>query len=169
MLIDRKWTDGYAVTKFRNVNRDGTLGYSTGGNLGVGIDFPLFRLAEQYLIYSEAVVRGGTGDPATKAVSYFNKIRERAFGNSGNDVASLTTDLILDERGRELYWEGFRRTDLIRNNKFVESAYLWPWKAGIAGGAGVDAIIISFPYQLLKLNCQYKYSSKHRILIRDLT
>ena len=65
-IVDRI-ADGYAVTKFKNLNRDGSLGYQL-KDLGVGIDMPLFRLAEQYLIYAEAVLRGGTGgDPALAA------------------------------------------------------------------------------------------------------
>jgi hypothetical protein len=54
-------------------------------------------------------------------------------------VGSINTDFILDERGRELYWEGHRRTDLIRYNRFTESTYLWPFKGGVAGGTGVSA------------------------------
>ena len=68
-------------------------------------------------------------------------MRQRAYGNTSGNItaAQLTTDFILDERSRELYWEGFRRTDLIRYNKFVESTYLWPWKGGIAVGKGVES------------------------------
>lgn len=142
-IVDRT-TDGYAAVKFKNINRDGSLGYQL-ADLGVGIDMPLFRLAEQYLIYAEAVVRGGTGGDATTALTYFNKLRQRAYGNNNGNVAALSRDLILDERGRELYWEGFRRTDLIRNDKFVESTYLWPWKGNISNGTGVDAKYKIFP------------------------
>ncbi|MFX8844659.1 RagB/SusD family nutrient uptake outer membrane protein, partial [Acinetobacter baumannii] len=86
-----------------------------------------------YLIYAESVLRGGTGGDAATALGYINALRQRAYGNtSGNITATqLTTDFILDERARELYWEGFRRTDLIRYNKFVDATYLWPWKGGV--------------------------------------
>jgi hypothetical protein len=57
----------------------------------------------------------------------------------------LTLDFVLDERARELYWEGHRRTDLIRNDKFVEGAYLWPWKGGVSSGTGVPAFRKLFP------------------------
>jgi hypothetical protein len=110
----------------------------------VGIDMPLFRLAEQYLIYTEAVTRGGSGN-AVLALEYFNKLRERAYGNALGNVSAINIDLILDERAREFYWEGFRRTDLIRFNKFVEPTYLWPWKANLANGGGVDAHFKLFP------------------------
>lgn len=145
-IVDRS-TDGYAAIKFKNINRDGSLGYTESGNLGVGVDMPLFRLAEQYFIYAEAVLRGGTGGDAATALTYINALRTRAYGNtSGNITAGeLTLNFLIDERGRELYWEGFRRTDLIRFNKFVESTYLWPWKGNIAGGTGVPAYRNLFP------------------------
>jgi len=132
------FTDGIAVVKFRNVK----IGHptETGSNLTfTDIDLPLFRVSEMYLIYAEAVLRGGTGgDPAT-ALNYVNLIRTRAYGNnSGNITADqLTTNFILDERGRELYWEGYRRTDLIRYGLFTSASYLWPFKGGAKGGTGV--------------------------------
>jgi hypothetical protein len=142
-IVDRI-ADGYVVTKFKNKNRDGSLGYQL-QDLGVGIDMPLFRLAEQYLIYAEAVLKGGTGGDPVLALTYFNKLRERAYGNATGNVAVLTNNLIIDERGRELYWEGFRRTDLIRFNRFVEGTYLWPWKGNVSNGTGVDARYKIFP------------------------
>jgi len=144
MDIDDRTTDGFEVIKFKNINRDGSLGYQL-KDLGVGIDMPLFRLAEQYLIYAEAVSRGGAGGDANLALTYFNAIRQRAYGNTSGNVGALTTDMILDERQRELYLEGFRRTDLIRFGKFVSSTYLWPWKANIANGAGVDEHFNLYP------------------------
>ena len=145
-IVDRS-VDGFAAIKFKNINRDGSLGYAENGNLGVGVDMPLFRLAEQYLIYAEAVLRGGSGGDAPTALQYINLLRTRAYQNvSGNINANeLDLNFIIDERGRELYWEGFRRTDLIRFNRFVESSYLWPWKGNIAGGTGVSAIYKLFP------------------------
>ncbi len=130
------FTDGLAVTKYRNLKRDGSNGSSQDFS---DVDMPLFRLAEMYLIYAEAVKRGGTGGDEATALGYINLLRTRAYTNaSGNINASqFTLDFILDERGRELYWEGFRRTDLIRFNKFVEGAYLWPWKGGVSSGTGV--------------------------------
>ena len=138
-----EFRDGYAVTKYKNIKRDGTIGSSADFS---DVDAPLFRLAEMYLIYAEAVVRGGTGGDAATALQYINALRTRAYGNaSGNVTSGLTTDFVLDERARELYWEGHRRTDLIRNNKFVESTYLWPWKGGVNSGTGVPAFRKLFP------------------------
>jgi len=88
----------------------------------VDIDFPIFRLAEQYLIYAEAAARAGSAAEKTTATGYINLIRQRAYGNTSGNIsaAALTPDFVLDERARELYWEGLRRTDLIRYGKFTD-------------------------------------------------
>ena len=128
--------DGFAVTKFRNVTRSGAPGSSLDFS---DVDMPIFRLPEMYLIYAEATLRGGNGDKAL-ALQYINALRERAYGNTSGDISAsdLTLDFILDERGRELYWEGYRRTDLIRYGKFTSSSYVWPWKGGVKSGTGVQ-------------------------------
>ena len=76
----------------------------------VDTDIPLIRLAEIYLNYAEATIRGGGGDLNT-AVTLVNQIRERGFGGSSGQISSgeLTLDFIIDERSRELYWEGFEK------------------------------------------------------------
>lgn len=132
------FTQGIGVWKFSNVNSDGSTPYSPNGVL-CSTDFPLFRLAEQYLNYIEAVARGGKGGDAATALGYFNLLRERGYENTSGDVTSYSLPDILNERQREMYWEGLRRTDLIRFGEFTSSNYLWPWKGGIAGGIGVDA------------------------------
>ncbi len=79
-------------------------------------------------------LRGGTGGDAGTALGYINLLRTRAYGGStaGNITApQLTTDFILDERAREMYYEAQRRTDLIRYGKFTTGAYLWAWKGGV--------------------------------------
>jgi starch-binding outer membrane protein, SusD/RagB family len=149
------FTDGLGVTKYKNIKRDGSLGSSQDFS---DIDMPLFRLSEMYLIYAEGVLRGGTGGDAGTALSYINKMRGRAYANdpsstSGNITSGqLNLDFILDERARELYWEGFRRTDLIRYNKFVEGSYLWPWKGGVASGTGVSSIRKLYPIPSREIN-----------------
>jgi len=141
-------TNGFSTFKFRNVTRSGGKAphADPNGNFS-DIDFPLFRLGEIYLIYAEAVLRGGTGGDAGTALNYINLLRTRAYGNtSGNINASqLTTDFILDERGRELYYETFRRTDLVRYGKFTTSAYLWAWKGGVTAGTAVADKYNIFP------------------------
>lgn len=138
------FTDGYAVNKFRNVTSSG----ANGSDLTFSdIDMPLFRLSEMYLIYAEAVLRGGTGGDAGTALTYINKIRTRAYGSAVGNITSgaLTTDFILDERARELYWEGFRRTDLIRYDKFTTATYVWPFKGGVKAGTSVGAYRNLYP------------------------
>jgi starch-binding outer membrane protein, SusD/RagB family len=135
------FTDGYAITKYQNKNSAGVSGSNAGF---VDVDFPLFRLAEMYLIYAEATLRGGAGDN-TLALTYFNNLRTRAYGNTSGNVTALTLDLILQERARELYWEGHRRTDLIRFGKFTSAEYVWPWKGGVKAGKSVEASKNLFP------------------------
>jgi len=145
------FTDGLAVTKYKNITRSGGNGSSL---VFADEDFPLFRLSEMYLIYAEAVLRGGTGGGMATALQYINNIRTRAYTNTSGNITSgqLTLDFILDERARELYWEGFRRSDLIRYNKFVESTYLWPWKGGIAAGRGVATNLKIYPLPSADVN-----------------
>lgn len=136
---------GYPVTKFKNITSAGVAGSDPNGDF-VDTDLPLIRLPEIYLNYAEATLRGGNGSTAT-AVQRINEIRNRAFGDGGGNVsiADLTLDFVLDERSRELYWEGQRRTDLIRYGYFTSSSYLWPYKGNVAEGIGVDDYRDLFP------------------------
>lgn len=144
-----KSSDGFGVRKFRNVTRSGALdpNIDPSGTF-VSIDFPIFRLAEQYLIYAEATLRGGTGGNQAAALQYINALRTRAGAAT---VSTINTDFILDERARELYWEGFRRTDLIRYNRFAEGSYLWPWKGGVKEGRGVEGFRKLYPLPISDL------------------
>ncbi|MBC7569157.1 MAG: RagB/SusD family nutrient uptake outer membrane protein [Spirosoma sp.] len=139
-----KFEDGYALTKYKNVTSTGAKGSDIEGNFP-DTDFPLMRLADVYLMYAEAVLRGGTGGDGTTALGYVNLLRQRAYKGTSGNVASLTLDGILAERGRELYWEGYRRTDLIRFGKFVDGSYLWPFKGGVKAGKAVEPFRTLFP------------------------
>lgn len=136
--------DGYGVFKFRNRTKTGGFGNDPEKTFS-DIDFPLFRLAEMHLIYAEAVVRSNNSTLMPQAVTYFNALRQRAYGNANGNVSILSADLILDERARELYWEGFRRSDLVRFNRFTEGSYLWPFKGGVANGSGVASYRKLYP------------------------
>jgi hypothetical protein len=145
------FSDGYGVTKWKNKT-------STGANGGdpqqifVDTDFPLFRLADVYLMYAEAVLRGGTGGNQAQALAYVNALRDRAYGNTGGSTAGRITaaqlsapNFLLDERARELYWEASRRTDLVRFGQFTSASYLWPWKGRVRNGQSVDAKFNLYP------------------------
>ncbi len=139
------FTDGYAVLKYRNVTSGGEPGSDPALNF-VDIDYPLFRLAEAYLTYAEAALRGGGGDLGA-ALGYANALRERAYDSSDENITAgeLTLDFILDERARELYWEGHRRTDLIRFGRFTGSQYVWPWKGGAQEGTSIADFRAIYP------------------------
>jgi starch-binding outer membrane protein, SusD/RagB family len=140
------FSNGIGVTKFRNVTHTGAQGSDP---TFCDVDLPLFRLPEMYLIYAEAVLRGGAGGDAVTALGYVNKIRERAYKSNpvAGDITAgqLTTQFILDERARELFWEGFRRTDLIRYGLFTTGSYVWPFKGGVANGTSVPDYRNLFP------------------------
>jgi len=134
------FSNGLHVKKYVNIRSDGGA-VSDVTNTFADVDFPVFRLSEMYLIYAEAFLRGGTGADAATALSYLNKIRYRAYGDSNAgqlSAGNLTLQTVLDERGRELFWEGHRRTDLIRYGLLTSGTYLWPWKGGVASGTAVD-------------------------------
>lgn len=140
-----EFTEGYGITKFKNVTSQGAAG-SDGTHPDT--DFPMFRIADVYLMYAEAILRGGTGGDANIALGYLNDLRQRAYGDNTGDIASgeMTLDFILDERARELYWECHRRTDLVRFGKFAGTGdYLWPWKGAVADGQAVDDRYNIFP------------------------
>ncbi|MGI8584415.1 MAG: RagB/SusD family nutrient uptake outer membrane protein, partial [Chitinophagaceae bacterium] len=142
------YMQGIHVRKYRNIRSDGQPTSDAQNRDFADIDFPVFRLAEMYLIYAEAFLRGGSGADAVTALDYLNKIRFRAYGdtNAGQvTAANLTLQTVLDERGRELYWEGHRRTDLVRYNLLTTGTYLWQWKGGVASGTAVDAKYNLFP------------------------
>jgi hypothetical protein len=103
----------------------------------------MFRLADVYLMYAEAALRGGgsTG----QGTSYVNMLRERAYGNAAHNFTALTLDDILDERARELHWECTRRSDLIRFDKFTGGSYLWPFKGGDVNGVSTSSHLNLFP------------------------
>lgn len=144
--------DGYAVTKYKNVTSDGLPGQDL---THTDTDFPIFRLADVYLMYAEAVLRGGAGGDRATALGFINDIRERAYGSElGNIMDSeLTLDFILEERARELYWEAKRRTDLIRFNLFTENG-TWPWKGNVQDGQPTQAFrnILPIPANELLAN-----------------
>ena len=81
-------------------------------------DFPIYRLADVYLMKAEAEMRANGGVANDVAVAAANKVRQRA-GATPYSTATLTLDELCNERCRELMWEGHRRQDLIRFDRFT--------------------------------------------------
>jgi hypothetical protein len=144
-----EFNNGYAIRKWKNVTQAGAQGSNA---TFVDTDFPMFRLAEANLIFAEAILRGGGGGTAAQALDAVNALRERAYGGPVGNLTTLSLTDVLDERSRELYWEGKRRTDLIRYGIFHSDSYKWPWKGGVAGGRGVDEYRNLYPIPSAELN-----------------
>lgn len=139
-----EFTNGFSVMKYKNITRTGQLGSN---NLHMDIDFPLFRVADAYLMFAEAILRGGSGGSNQEALDAVNAIRDRAYGNTSGRISAgeLTLDFILDERAREFYWEAHRRTDLIRFGLYTSGDYLWEWKGGLFEGRPLENRYNWFP------------------------
>jgi hypothetical protein len=100
-------------------------------NTRSSIDWMIFRYADVLTLYAEAVVRNG-GDYTGEPLNILNRIRTRA-GLTALTTANLPTKeeflyALLDERGKEFYWEGVRRTDLIRYGRFSENGQYTTFK-----------------------------------------
>ena len=124
-----KFVKGIATPKWNN-------NYSATGtphdSYNVDIDFFLFRVAEAYLNAAEAEMHLN-GEGSAKAKKYIDALRNRAHAAVR---PSYTLNDVLDERSRELYCEGQRRTDLIRFNQFggTQATYKWELKGGSTNG-----------------------------------
>lgn len=126
--------DGYMCIKF--VNTDESDYYNTNRTVlcndaqHTDTDFPVFRLADTYLMLAECQLHGVDCD----GLNYYNMVRTRA-GMAA--VSSYTADDLLKERQCELYWECHRRSDLIRFGKYTGSSYNWQWKGGVYDGTAL--------------------------------
>ncbi len=134
---------GIGVYKFTAKNSDGTIPVNQNPAFA-NTDFPIFRYADAILMRAEA--SHNLGDDAS-AVNDINLIRTRAYGDtSGNITAGqLSSQFLLDERGREFYYEAQRRTDLVRFGKFTDGNYNWAWKGGAYNGTNTDSHLNLFP------------------------
>ena len=134
---------GIGVYKFWAKNANGTQSADYNAAFA-NTDFPVFRYADALLMRAEASHKLNN-DAA--AVTDINLIRTRAFGDaSGNITAGQVTDqFLLDERGREFYYEAQRRTDLVRFGQFTDGSYKWQWKGGTFAGGTTDNHLNLFP------------------------
>jgi hypothetical protein len=134
---------GIGVYKFTAKNTDGSQAANYNAAYA-STDFPIFRLADAYLMRAESSFNMGD---ATGAIADINIIRERAFGNTDGNIttAQLTSQFILDERAREFYYEAQRRTDLIRFGQFTDGSYNWQWKGGTMNGSQTSSHLNLYP------------------------
>lgn len=107
-------------------------------------DFPVFRYADALLMRAEALYRL---NDKTNAIKDINDVRTRAYGNTSGNIteSQLTDQFLLDERGREFYYEAQRRTDLVRFGQFTNGTYVWQWKGGTYAGSQTDSHLNIFP------------------------
>ncbi len=143
------FSDGWAGPKYKNITSTGAVGSNV---THVDTDYPMFRLGDAYLMYAELTLRGGGGSIG-QAVDYVNALRERAFGDQSGNITTgeLDLDFVIDERARELWWEGHRRTDLIRFGLFTGGDYVWQWKGGTQAGQSASDIYNLFPLPAAEL------------------
>lgn len=123
--------NGWSCLKFNNVPHDTTPAEWADVSVTKAysdIDYPLIRLGEIYLIYAEACLELGE---QTTGLPY---IQELALRAGIDEPTGYTATTLMAERARELYWEGHRRTDLIRYGRFHSASYLWLYKGGESFG-----------------------------------
>ena len=136
---------GTGVPKFTNKTSGGANGSDPEF---ADTDMPVFRLGDAYLMYAELYARNVAGTVGATALGYVNALRQRAYGNASGNIGAanlITTDFVLDERGRELYMEGHRRQDMIRYGIFTGGTRLWTFKGGPAAGASTAAFRDLYP------------------------
>lgn len=91
-------------------------------------DWNAYRLTWIYFAKAEALMRKNNGTATTEAVQLINDCKKRAFDPADwpsfeYTTSTLTMDELLAERGREFIFEGFRRQDLIRWDKFTTASW----------------------------------------------
>ena len=145
------FTDGLAITKFTSDRSDDG---ATANSDHCDNDIMLMRLPEAYYIYAEAEAReAGSEVTLTEGTRLINEVRKRA--NNNNLLSSYTLNELLDERARELYFEGLRRTDLIRYGYFGNSNYTWQWKGGVQEGGKFPSYFNIFPIPQTELGTNH--------------
>lgn len=142
-----EFKNGLSVIKYSNLRADGS---AASDKDWTDTDFPLMRKAEAYLNYAEAVFRGASPIDAYTPLQAINELRNRA---NAKPLTTLNESNLLDEWSREFYFEGRRRTDLIRFDSYGGSnSYTWEWKGGSAAGRSFSANYNLFPIPDVDLN-----------------
>ncbi len=115
------------------------IDYNNAGNDHAENDYVFYRFADVWLMKAEAAMRNG--DNAT-ALDMVNTLRT---ARGATALSAISADEMLAERGRELYWEGHRRTDLIRFGKFLDA---WQEKPA----SGTERLLFPIPATSLASN-----------------
>ena len=114
------------IKKYEDDRTDILSGLGINNMWNSGKNFSMIRYADILLLHAECLNELGQTSEAVQIVN--NQIRTRAWGgnlpedkkwNSGMSKDEFR-DKVMDERLRELCFEGWRRIDLLRTNKFVE-------------------------------------------------
>ncbi len=140
------FTAGFSILKWNNTYCDTIGGKGPKDESFADTDIPYIRLAEAYLTRAEANFRLGESG---KALDDLQVLRRRA---NAAELATIDERTILDEWCREFYFEGRRRSDLIRFGLFTSSEYIWDWKGGSYAGTGVESKYNLYPIPDNELN-----------------
>ena len=141
-----KFKEGISVQKFSNLRADGG---KTNDVEFPDMDVAFMRSAEAYLTYAEAVVKGATPVAGLSALKVVNDLRKRS---NAKQLTTIDANIILDEWSREFYFEGQRRTHLIRYKYFTGNDYNWDWKGGVENGTSLPSYLNLMPLPADDLN-----------------
>lgn len=144
-----KSAEGYGVCKFLNYNSDNSTNTDP---TFADMDWPFMRAAEAYLNYAEADARLNGGKTSQEGTRVLNKLRERANASTRAESSNYSLNEICDEWAREFYFEGMRRTTLVRFGLFGgNTGYNWDWKGGESAGKDFEAYKNLYPIPLTQL------------------
>lgn len=118
-------------------------------NTNLATDFVVFRFADARLMKAEAIMRGGTDPQGETALSIVNELRD---ARGASELSSVNEETLLAERGRELYWEGWRRHDQIRFGTFTDA---WTDKEQ----SDVSKILFPIPQKAMDTNPNFEQNS----------
>lgn len=118
-------------------------------NTLLATDFVVFRFADARLMKAEAIMRGGTDPQGETALGIVNELRNQ---RGASTLGSINEEVMLAERGRELYWEGWRRNDQVRFGTFTDA---WTGKEQ----SDVSRILFPIPQQAMDTNPNFTQNS----------
>ena len=124
------------------------IDYVSGDN--ANNDYVYIRYADVLLMKAEALLRKGD---AAAALTIVNQVRTKRGASA---LAALTADDLLAERGREFYWEGLRRTDMVRFGKFLSPFQQKP------SSDGNERLLFPIPASALAVNPNLEQNPGYR-------